>query len=424
MLDLPSQSSLIKNDDLDRHKGRKISCPFRERQIWATVTALQIIMTHCIDTAGVEEAALQMDETTLGSTQDGDKESPATLNCNLESSDCLKDIVFEYEDEVHPRQPDTLPAVTGEGEEERDSEDDTVVVRWQLLHKLQTILVIVAATVATFGLHNYLSVFNSIAASGLVGLVSGLVLPQYMALAAFCGSFAGMATLQVIPSVVAAISLGFFCALVVLVFDYKGFLLGIGGRLGFIALCACTMHFVLSIIVVAPSPEASLVDISSFPSIEEFFPIKLFRVLSTTIVGSIFMKLWRLTFARLEGSLAKCMAHSVVASSATGILVAWTLPLWATGPVYCGSFVPMAAPEELPTMMSIVSAATLAGLAQLALDGFFLGGWGGKLGTAALIGVLLYRIPVRLLAECVDSQEDGSESDAGNKPNVPGMTEV
>jgi hypothetical protein len=84
----------------------------------------------------------------------------------------------------------------------------------------------------------------------------------------------------------------------------------------------------------------------------------------------------------------------------------------------------MAAPEELPTMMSIVSAATLAGLAQLALDGFFLGGWGGKLGTAALIGVLLYRIPVRLLAECVDSQEDGSESDAGNKPNVPGMTEV
>jgi hypothetical protein len=86
----------------------------------------------------------------------------------------------------------------------------------------------------------------------------------------------------------------------------------------------------------------------------------------------------------------------------------------------------MAAPEELPTMMSIVSAATLAGLAQLALDGFFLGGWGGKLGTAALIGVLLYRIPVRLLAafEYADSQEDGSESDAGNKPNVQGMTEV
>jgi hypothetical protein len=51
----------------------------------------------------------------------------------------------------------------------------------------------------------------------------------------------------------------------------------------------------------------------------------------------------------------------------------------------------MSAPTKLPTYGALLGASIMGGLCQQSLAGVLLGGWGGKLGTAALMGVLSYR---------------------------------
>jgi hypothetical protein len=67
----------------------------------------------------------------------------------------------------------------------------------------------------------------------VTGLLATLVLPKKLALAALCGSFAGMAKTAVIPGVGAGLLLGAICAGIVALFDKKKWLIKVGGRLGF-----------------------------------------------------------------------------------------------------------------------------------------------------------------------------------------------
>lgn len=85
------------------------------------------------------------------------------------------------------------------------------------------------------------------------------------------------------------------------------------------------------------------------------------------------------------------LSSSVAASSVTGLLSAAILPASMAGPVFCGSFVAMSSPDQLKTYGSMIASSALAGMCQVAMSGVLLGGWGGKLGTAALLGVSSYK---------------------------------
>jgi hypothetical protein len=58
------------------------------------------------------------------------------------------------------------------------------------------------------------------------------------------------------------------------------------------------------------------------------------------------------------------------------------------------SDVAMTSPAVMPDVASLVFASILAGLSQISLAGLLNEGWGGKLGTAAFVGVGFYKLIV------------------------------
>eukprot|EP00586_Coscinodiscus_wailesii_P007488 CAMPEP_0172492608 /NCGR_PEP_ID=MMETSP1066-20121228/23817_1 /TAXON_ID=671091 /ORGANISM="Coscinodiscus wailesii, Strain CCMP2513" /LENGTH=379 /DNA_ID=CAMNT_0013262331 /DNA_START=42 /DNA_END=1181 /DNA_ORIENTATION=+ len=262
-------------------------------------------------------------------------------------------------------------------------------------------ITITAATMATFALNNYFLKLGPVLSSSVIGLLSAIVLPPKLALAALCGSFAGMAKTAVIPGVAPSAALGFICALTMSLFDKKSWLVGVGGRLGFIAQCACTLQFIVFSLFVAPSSNAAL--LGPFPPvtglIKSFPQIALF-----TAVGAFGMQYWK----RIMSGASARLSSPVAAVGVTGAVAAITLPPAAAGPAFCGSFVAMASPAKVPDRRGLLLASVFAALAQQSLAGALLGGWGGKLGTAALMGVLAYTY-VDGVFGAKDDEESGVE---------------
>lgn len=75
----------------------------------------------------------------------------------------------------------------------------------------------------------------------------------------------------------------------------------------------------------------------------------------------------------------------VVASALVGLLAGVLFDAYAA-PVYCGSFVGMVAPLVLGELVTVAAAGVVAGVVFIAADRVF-GGFGGKLGTTAFVGV-------------------------------------
>jgi hypothetical protein len=271
---------------------------------------------------------------------------------------------------------------------------------------IPTIVTVIAATVATFGLNNVLNL-GPVTASSIAGLLATLVLPEKLAIAAFCGTFAGMAKTAVIPGVAASGLLGLVCAAMLALFDQKKWLLGVGGRLGFIAQCACTAQFVLASLVLgggAAGSTSAAAMISSSPLNVGKLAVQLPAVAGLTVLGALVMRYWK----HLMTGKSKRLSNTVGSVSVTGLIASLALPASMAGPIFCGSFVAMAAPTKLPTLTSLVWASVLAGAAQQSLAGVLLGGWGGKLGTAALMGVLAYRGLTKVVPETTESALEDS----------------
>jgi hypothetical protein len=84
------------------------------------------------------------------------------------------------------------------------------------------------------------------------------------------------------------------------------------------------------------------------------------------------------------------LSTSVAAVSATGLIMS-LFPVSAAGPAFCGSFIAMSSPEKIQTYGGLMGASLMGGASQIGMAGVMLGGWGGKLGTASLLGVWGYR---------------------------------
>ena len=262
-----------------------------------------------------------------------------------------------------------------------------------------------AATVLTYVINNQYSL-GPVLGSSVVALASAIALGPtrpVLQLAALCGSFAGMARSAVIPSPAAAFVLGVVCSYMIRLFDRRKWLIGKGGRLGFIAQCACTSTFVAlrygmrvvpssirtmleSVLgdVVAP---AALADFSLYKSLSAVSVLStLSPMILSTIGGAFFMQLWKICAAKLK---LDRIATPTAAVGATGAIAALIGPTVA-GPAFVGSFVAMSAPTVLADGKALAASSALSVFAWVAMTGVLIGGWGGKMGTAALLGVLLY----------------------------------
>ena len=183
--------------------------------------------------------------------------------------------------------------------------------------------------------------------------------------------------------------------------------IGVGGRLGFIAQCACTIQFLFTSLIHGASESATLV--GKYPALDEREAV---LICISTVVGAISMRLWKQMFASLSKknqslrSVNKRLSSTVGAVGATGIIATLVAPPSVAGPAFCGSFVAMSSPAKLGSQRALVFASLLAGVSQLLLRGVLLGGWGGKLGTASLMGVLF----AVLFAGIKDAISSGSSS--------------
>ena len=262
-----------------------------------------------------------------------------------------------------------------------------------------------AATVITYIVSNQYNL-GPVLGSSVVALASAIALgPKrpVLQLAALCGSFAGMARQAVIPTPAAALVLGLVCSYMIRLFDRQKWLIGKGGRLGFIAQVACTSTFAIlryglrvipssirsmveSVLgeVVAP---AALVDLSLYKSLSAAgVATTLVPMALSTIAGALFMQSFKKYASKL--SLPR-LATPTAAVGATGAIAALISPT-AAGPAFVGSFVAMSAPTILENKRAIIIASALSAVGWVGMTGLLLGGWGGKMGTAALLGVLMY----------------------------------
>ena len=79
---------------------------------------------------------------------------------------------------------------------------------------------------------------------------------------------------------------------------------------------------------------------------------------------------------------------------------------------YVGSFVAMSAPSVLGGGWALGLASALSAVAwAIPMKGLLLGGWGGKMGTAALVGVLSYDA----LRPVVDRATGGFRREGGDE---------
>jgi hypothetical protein len=310
-------------------------------------------------------------------------------------------------------------------------------------------------TIITYILNNLSPIpMAQVQACSITGLLAALVVPEQYALCALCGSYAGMAKVLVIPTFQEAILLGIVCASVLQFFNKYKILVGVGGRLGFTAQLACTVQFIgtkllqskpfLTLSSVSSASTAASVGagagttaaattaaaalIGPFPPITKVFLSKLPLVCLYTVLGALFMSLWResmdglivrhTTQKRLSSStstttttivpsnapsmdhhdvaiqLYKRLSTPVAAVSATG-LVACMLSPSLSGPAFCGGVIAMSSSTRLRTYGDLIGASIMGGFFQWGTVHLLLGGWGGRLGTFGLFGVMSYRTLVR-----------------------------
>jgi hypothetical protein len=139
-----------------------------------------------------------------------------------------------------------------------------------------------------------------------------------------------------------------------------------------------------------PRTAAALADFSLYQQLsvrEQLVPLVLYSV-----AGALFMRTWKY----LTSKLPKRLCNTVGAVGMSGLVASYILPPTYAGAAFCGSFVAMSNSNTLPSTTALIIASALAGASQLALTGVLLGGWGGKLGTAALLGVLAYQMSKKM----------------------------
>ena len=259
---------------------------------------------------------------------------------------------------------------------------------------IMTAATVVVSTVLTFVLNNH-AAMGQVGSTMATTALSYLMLPEKLCVAAVCGSFAGMARTAVIPTFGASLVLGGACAAMMALFDRKKWLMGVGGRTAFVAQCACTLQFLVSALFMSPAANAGIVGPcpSATSLIKQFPYVALF-----TTIGAFFMNLWNEVFEEenqnaneheLDGDIFKRMANSFIAVGPTGLLAA--LPSAAVGPAFCGSFIAMSCQKtRLRSTRSLLGASIMASVIQQVMSGTLVGGWGGRLGTLALVGTLSY----------------------------------
>lgn len=225
-------------------------------------------------------------------------------------------------------------------------------------------LAVLAGAVLTYALAVSAGL-GPVLASALVGLVAGVAAPR-VAVPAYCGSFVGMASPALFPSLahVAVAGTVAAAAFVVTTETFGGF----GGKLGTIALFGCATALLL-----LPGVEYATGSALPWTSVLVVVPVAVVGAV-VTVVFAVRVDLGPVVGSALVGAVA-------------GVAFPPFLPeLGATlaAVTFCASFVGMSTTDRLASEWHVAGAGALCGLVFVAVSPAFAGA-GGKLGTVAFL---------------------------------------
>jgi len=253
----------------------------------------------------------------------------------------------------------------------------------------KSILAVLGGTIVTWYLNNELIVggydMNSVLASGIVGLIGGLILKRYAG-QIFCGSFAGMSSSLVIENIYYSVLFGLVAGIIYVI--WKDYLNGHGGKFGttaFMSVCFC-----LIILSLGGKDYSGISAASSAAITAKWFIL----VLITAVV--LTPATWFVRREFFQRFLTDKCADAVLGSALIGIIIGAVFPeisanygltLALVG--YSASFAGMTAvPGVFQDYKHFASCGVfVAILFTVAMD--MVPGGGGKLGTIGFTSVLL-----------------------------------
>ena len=227
---------------------------------------------------------------------------------------------------------------------------------------------VVVGALATYVISVDLSL-GAVTASGLVGLLAGLIVPAY-GVPAYCGSFVGMSSAQLLVNHTELGIAAMVAGVIYMLTTHT--CAGIGGKLG-------TIAFAAAVLTGLSLQRAFL--ITPVPTWDIAWQIVLYAVLAAVIT------FW----------LSVYLKHgAVIASSVVGLVGGLLLPALYPDPlgntlavvVICASFTGMASPQRIPKLWHMAVAGLVTGVIFV-YSMPILGGAGGKLGTIAFGAVMV-----------------------------------
>jgi hypothetical protein len=258
--------------------------------------------------------------------------------------------------------------------------------------------------------------YSNVLASSAITLIFGSFLKKSLSQAAFCGTFAGMSSRAVIPTWQGAVGLG---ALTSILFEWlihkNNLFYGMGGRLSVIA-------FIATNIVAALINVPTGMSMSSFQSLlSSLKRTTLIRFACWHALGSVATILLR------QAINIPIFACPYRASAVVGLIGALFLEdYYSALALYGGSFVGMSYPHMLfvkskkysskfhsESLISLIFSFGIAGAFAGLIKGatndlnYWTGGWGGKTGSCAFIGCIMFRSLFRACSAIRESRHRG-----------------
>lgn len=252
-----------------------------------------------------------------------------------------------------------------------------------------SVLAVLGGTIVTWYLNNELIIsgydMNAVLASGIVGLLGGLIFKKYAG-QIFCGSFAGMSSSLVIENVYYSILFGIVAGLIYVA--WKDYLNGHGGKFGttaFMSVCFC-----LLLLGIGGKDYSGVKAASSAAITMEWFVLVL-------IAAVVFTPLtWFVRRELFQRLLTDKCADAVLGSALVGIVIGALLPevsatygltLALVG--YSASFAGMTAvPGVFQDYKHFASCGVFVAILFTVTADMVPGG-GGKLGTIGFTSVII-----------------------------------
>jgi len=261
-----------------------------------------------------------------------------------------------------------------------------------------TIGVAIFGTVLSYAINYYLNLgpinnyqlAGPVFAASIVGIIAALFLKDY-AVTAYIGSFVGMSSLKVIPSIEYTLLFGFICGIICIVFASQ--FVGFGGKAGTTAFLSVTATVYLFIVAGAFGLSNTNVG-DSFKNLTSIDLTFLIAAILAGIFGIMATIMLREKVLQKTTKTNDAVLGPAIVGLLVSIIIPWIPPTNITSKlptiIASATYAGMASRKILPTDAQFILTGIIVGIINVTTATVFIG-FGGGLGLRALLGIVVLR---------------------------------